>query len=232
MPKRAAPIPSVSAGSVSMAPTAAVPGVLLSLLLLGGVALEVELSEPVDVNMPAVMAGMLVVLVVPLLSVPLRHALRKITETLALLVKVQVMFEPGAVAKASSVSVLPDNVAAPPGPVPVQAAETSVKPAVAASLIVVMVLSAVRIRVAPLAATPAVVVLIGRAGAALFDPVKLKAPVPPFDIFETVTRALTVLVIVQTTLAAVPVLPPPTKKKASVPGGAPPMPIGQLVDVV
>ena len=77
-----------------MAPIAAVPGVLLSLLLLGGVALEFELSEPVGVSMPTVMAGMLVVLVVPLLSVPLRHAFRKITAAvdLAVLVMVQIRF--------------------------------------------------------------------------------------------------------------------------------------------
>ena len=62
-----------------MAPTAAVPGVLLVLLLLGTDAAENESTAPVGVVMPAVMAGMWVLLVVPLLSVPLRQVFCKIT---------------------------------------------------------------------------------------------------------------------------------------------------------
>ena len=62
-----------------MAPTKALPGVLLVLLLLGGVAPDVESTAPVGMIMPAAIAGILVVLVVPLLSVPLIQVFCKIT---------------------------------------------------------------------------------------------------------------------------------------------------------
>ena len=63
-----------------MAPTAAAPGVLLVLLLLGGVAPDVEFTTPVAVTIPVLRAGMVVVLVVPLLSVPLRQVFCKMID--------------------------------------------------------------------------------------------------------------------------------------------------------
>ena len=148
------------------------------------------------------------------------------------LVKVHAMFEPAAVAAASSVIVFPDKVAVPE-PMPVQVAPASVKPAVGASVIVAPALVAVSVWVGPEVPAPPSAVVTKVVPTPLL-PVKVKLPVPPFEILmiRTVGVALAVLVIVQTTLACPPVLPGLTVKDPLDEGTDPLVLVEQLVVVV
>ena len=115
------------------------------------------------------------------------------------LVKVQAMLEPAAVAAASSrtLRVARLFVAVPPAPSPEHEIAVSAKPAGGAlSVIVVAVAAAVRVCVAPVTPVPAVTVVIVWLDQPLV-PVKVKPPTPPFDTLVSVTVGSFVLVNVQ-----------------------------------
>ncbi|MEO7743699.1 MAG: hypothetical protein ABIR98_12235, partial [Usitatibacter sp.] len=111
------------------------------------------------------------------------------TTAVKVLVKVHAMAAPAAVAAASSVTVRVAmfGVAVPPAPNPLQVIEERAKPTGGTpSVSVVITPAAVRDCVNADVAVPAVVVVIVWPAKPLL-PVKVNEPVPPFDIFESVT---------------------------------------------